>query len=334
MDFDEPYQSIDKQNLDKQSIKKQSPGKQDLDKQSPGNQGPGNQGIDRQLTTVALQQQRIELVQPIRLTGQYKSDELSRLFAMELAEGRQNRCVIGVDEAGRGPLLGSVVVAAVILPPSWSDELESQPLKDTPLAILNDSKKLSEKKRDCLYPKIKEEALAYVMADVPAKVIDQVNIFQATMLGMKLCSEALLCAIAEAKKTKNKLVNTVQAVSEQTSDNIEAEKDALVTVLVDGNRCPELSLNAWAAAGMSTDAVDCQAWIKGDGRHSSIAAASVIAKVSRDLQMLEMAKAYPEYAIDKHKGYPTKAHLSAIEKLGVLPEHRRSFAPIRKLVES
>lgn len=105
-------------------------------------------------------------------------------------------------------------------------------------------------------------------------------------------------------------------------------------VLFDGNRCPDIDYVMLAKLGIETSAIDCQAWVKGDARHTSIAAASILAKVSRDTAMYMLDTEYPEYGIAKHKGYPTKAHIEAIEKYGVLPAHRRSFAPVRKAIEN
>ncbi|WP_296240067.1 ribonuclease HII, partial [Psychrobacter sp. UBA6739] len=224
---------------------------------------------------------------------------------------QQSTLQIGVDEAGRGPLLGSVNVAAAILPKTWSGLIEMQPLKDTPLSILTDSKQLSEKKRDRLYPLVQQHAIGYVVAEIPAAVIDQVNILQATMLGMRLCTEVLLKAIAHP------LVNSMRQVE----------------VLFDGNRCPELNESMLAELGIEKSTIDCQAWVKGDARHTSIAAASILAKVSRDKAMYALDAEHPEYGIAKHKGYPTRAHMEAIEKYGVLSAHRRSFAPVRKSLE-
>ena len=105
-------------------------------------------------------------------------------------------------------------------------------------------------------------------------------------------------------------------------------------LLFDGNRCPELNYASLAQSGIKQSAIDCQAWVKGDARHTSIAAASILAKVSRDKTMYALDAQHPEYGIAKHKGYPTRAHMEAIDKYGVLAAHRRSFAPIRKALES
>ena len=268
--------------------------------------------IEVSIEQIDIKGQYLQLVEPIRLSGQVDIDELLAQYPIEVEQGlQQSTLQMGVDEAGRGPLLGSVNVAAAILPKTWSGLIEMQPLKDTPLSILTDSKQLSEKKRDRLYPLVQQHAIGYVVAEIPAAVIDQVNILQATMLGMRLCTEVLLKAIAHP------LVNSMRQVE----------------VLFDGNRCPELNEAMLAELGIEKSIIDCQAWVKGDARHTSIAAASILAKVSRDKAMYALDAEHPEYGIAKHKGYPTRAHVEAIEKYGVLSAHRRSFAPVRKSLE-
>ncbi len=194
------------------------------------------------------------------------------LFATETAGGP----VCGVDEAGRGPLAGPVVAAAVIL----------DPLR--PIAGLNDSKKLSEKARDLLAPLIQERALAWCVAEASVEEIDRLNILHATLLAMKRAVEGL----------------SVQPV----------------LVQVDGNRCPPVSL-------------PCEAIVQGDSKVAAIAAASILAKTSRDAQMQELHERYPQYGLDRHKGYPTAAHLAALREHGVAPIYRRSFAPVRALIQ-
>ena len=265
--------------------------------------------IKRSIEQIDIKGQYINLASPIYLSGQFNITELLAQYSNNIAQSDTSLALqIGVDEAGRGPLLGSVNVASAILPRAWSGLIEEQPLKDTPLSILTDSKQLSEKKRDTLYPLVQQYALGFIIADIPAAVIDQVNILQATMLGMRLCTEILLEAIAAHLGTPM----------------------LKVEVLVDGNRCPELNYARLLELGVEEEIVDCQAWVKGDARHTSIAAASILAKVSRDTTMYTLDAQHPEYGIAKHKGYPTKAHLEAIETYGVLPAHRRSFAPVRK----
>ena len=183
--------------------------------------------------------------------------------------------IVGVDEAGRGPLVGSVVAGAVILP------------NDFNLPELTDSKKLSEKKRDTLYELITQQCY-WAVGESSACEIDEINILQATMLAMKRAVE-----------------------------NLNARYDQ---VLVDGNRCPELE--------------NCQSIIKGDLTEPVISAASIIAKVTRDRQMIELDRQYPEYGFAKHKGYGTKAHAEALAELGPINnQHRFSFAPIKRLVD-
>lgn len=268
--------------------------------------------IEITIEQIDVKGQYLQLVEHIHLSGQLNISELLTQYPIKVEQRlQQSMLQIGVDEAGRGPLLGSVNVAAAILPETWSGLIEMQPLKDTPLSILTDSKQLSEKKRDRLYPLVQQHAIGYVVAEIPAAVIDQVNILQATMLGMRLCTEVLLEAIA------HHLVTSMRQVE----------------VLFDGNRCPELNETKLAELGIEKSIVDCQAWVKGDARHTSIAAASILAKVSRDKAMYALDAEHPEYGIAKHKGYPTLAHMEAIKKYGVLSAHRRSFAPVRKSLE-
>lgn len=176
--------------------------------------------------------------------------------------------ICGVDEAGRGPLAGPVCAAAVILPPN----------ADIP--GLNDSKKLSDKKRRELFPIIKEQALAYGIAFVDHEIIDEINILQATY-------KAMGEAIAQLDRKPD-------------------------LALIDGNRAADF--------GVPTETV-----IHGDSLSASIAAASVLAKVSRDDYMLKMAQVYPQYGFEIHKGYGTKAHYAAITEHGTCPIHRMSF---------
>lgn len=176
--------------------------------------------------------------------------------------------VCGVDEAGRGPLAGPVCAAAVILPDGLVIE------------GLDDSKKLTEKKRDALYDIICEEALAYGIAFASVEEIEEMNILQATFLAMKRAVESL---------------------------NIKPD-----LALVDGNQKPNLDIQA-------------RTLVKGDAKSPSIAAASILAKVTRDRLMTEIAEQYPEYEFPKHKGYGTKLHYEKIMEHGISPVHRRSF---------
>lgn len=280
------------------------------------------QTVDIKIEHIDVKGQHVQLAAPIHLYGQMNTSELlNEYLANNGQKTKQSILQIGVDEAGRGPLLGSVNVAAAILPATWSGLIEEQPLKDTPLSILTDSKKLSEKKRDILYPLVQQHAIGYIIADIPAAVIDQVNILQATMLGMRLCTESLLDVIfanfSIAGNDKSMLLDQWK-----------------VEVLFDGNRCPDLNYDSFNKLEVAPSAIDCQAWVKGDARHTSIAAASILAKVSRDQTMYALDTQYPEYNIAKHKGYPTRAHMEAIEQHGVLPTHRRSFAPVRKALDA
>ena len=176
--------------------------------------------------------------------------------------------VAGTDEAGRGPLCGPVVAAAVILP------------RDIEIEGLNDSKKLTEKKREKLFDIIKEKAIAYAIAEASNEEIDEINILNASMLAMRRAVAAL---------------------------SVKAD-----FVLIDGN----------CSRGFE---VPTQTVVKGDSVSCSIAAASILAKVTRDRLCLEHDKLYPEYNIAKHKGYPTKEHMDAVRKYGPSPIHRRSF---------
>lgn len=176
--------------------------------------------------------------------------------------------ICGTDEAGAGPLAGPVYAAAVILK------------KGHTIEGLNDSKKLSEKKREKLFNLIIKEAECYSIASVDEKVIDEINILQARMLAMRLAVDGL---------------------------NIKPD-----FILVDGNSDPKTQVETMCIVG-------------GDGKSASIAAASILAKVSRDRFMMEKAKEYPLYGFEKHKGYGTKQHIAAIKEYGISPIHRLSF---------
>lgn len=182
----------------------------------------------------------------------------------------------GVDEVGRGPLIGAVVTAAVILHP------------ERPVEGLADSKKLSEKRREALFDEIIEKAAAWSLGRCEAHEIDRLNIYQATLLAMTRAVDGL--AIAPEY------------------------------VLVDGNRCP-----AWRWPSEPV--------VKGDGRVAAISAASVLAKVTRDRELVAMDQRYPGFGLAEHKGYPTPVHLDALSRLGVTPEHRRSFRPVQETLE-
>ena len=185
--------------------------------------------------------------------------------------------VAGVDEVGRGPLCGAVVTAAVILDPN------------RPILGLNDSKKLTEARREKLYDEICEKALSWHIARAEVEEIDELNILHATMLAMQRAVEGLHITPKMA--------------------------------MIDGNRCPKLT--------MPSEAV-----VKGDSKVPAIAAASILAKVSRDREMAAFELIYPGYGIGGHKGYPTPVHLEALARLGPTPIHRRSFAPVRLAYEA
>ena len=193
-----------------------------------------------------------------------------------ILEGHEGlHLIAGVDEAGRGPLAGDVVAAAVILP------------RDCTISGLADSKKLSPKQRDTLYPLIRQQAVAFAVARASVDEIDRLNILHASMLAMKRAVTALVM-LPEF-------------------------------VYVDGNRCPD-----WQYPS--------QAVVKGDSKIASIAAASILAKVERDQEMRELDSRFPGYGLAQHKGYPTKAHLAALQRLGPCEIHRKSFSPVMELL--
>lgn len=182
----------------------------------------------------------------------------------------------GCDEAGRGPLAGDVVAAAVILDPH------------NPIDGLDDSKKLTEKKRELLFEEIQIKAKSWCVARASVAEIDRINILQASLLAMHRAVEGL---------------------------HIQPEH-----VLVDGNKLPKWRYPA-------------EAVIQGDSRVKAISAASILAKVVRDREMIELDKQYPGYGLAEHKGYPTKFHMSALDRLGVTPIHRTTYAPVRAKIE-
>lgn len=182
----------------------------------------------------------------------------------------------GCDEVGRGPLAGDVVTAAVILDP------------ENPIEGLNDSKKLTEKKRELLFDEIQKKAKSWCIARASVAEIDQLNILQASLLAMARAVQGL---------------------------HIQPEH-----VLVDGNKLPKWNYSA-------------EAVVQGDARVAAISAASILAKVTRDREMVRLDKEYPGYGFAEHKGYPTKMHMEALERLGATPLHRTSFAPVRAKLE-
>lgn len=184
--------------------------------------------------------------------------------------------IAGVDEVGRGPLVGAVVTAAVILDPA------------RPIKGLADSKKLSEKRRAALYDEIIEKALSWSLGRAEPEEIDRLNILHATMLAMQRAVAGL---------------------------SVRPEM-----VLIDGNRCPSLPMAARAV-------------VKGDSLVAEISAASILAKVTRDREMVELDSRYPQYGFAQHKGYPTALHLEKLAQYGATEHHRRSFAPVRRALE-
>jgi ribonuclease HII len=188
--------------------------------------------------------------------------------------------ICGVDEAGRGPLVGAVVAGAVVLDPH------------NPINGLKDSKKLTAARREFLYQQIMEKAKAWGIGEASPAEIDEINILQATMLAMRRAVEDLSSRLG------------------QWPDK----------ALIDGNRCPELPIAA-------------EAIIKGDAKEPAISAASILAKVTRDRQMQILHERHPEYGFAQHMGYPTEAHFAALKQYGACEQHRRSFSPVRKVLE-
>jgi ribonuclease HII len=190
--------------------------------------------------------------------------------------------IIGVDEAGRGPLAGNVIAAAVILPPEFE------------LPDLTDSKKLSAKKRETLYQQI-TQSCDWAVGEASCAEIDQINILQATLVAMR------------------------RAILNLQSSHTEKTTVTDYEVLVDGNRCPDVK--------------SCRAIIKGDLTEPAISAASIIAKVTRDRQMVALDTLYPQYGFAKHKGYGTKVHMEALTEYGpIVGVHRYSFGPVCRAI--
>lgn len=188
------------------------------------------------------------------------------------------KVIAGTDEAGRGPLVGPVVAACVVLPNDYNND------------EINDSKKLTEKKREKLYDIIMKDAISVGVSIISAKEIDEINILEASRKGM-----------IESYKEANKKIKI----------------DVLLT----------------DAMKIDTLDISVEKIIKGDAKSISIAAASIIAKVTRDRLLLELDKKYPEYGFSSHKGYPTKKHLEAIEKYGIFDEYRKTYGPVKKIIE-
>ena len=188
------------------------------------------------------------------------------------------KVIAGTDEAGRGPLVGPVVCACVVLPNDYNND------------EINDSKQLTEKKREKLYDIIMQDALTVGVSIISAKEIDEINILEASRKGM-----------IESYKEANKKIKI----------------DVLLT----------------DAMKIDTLSIPVEKIIKGDAKSISIAAASIIAKVTRDRILYELDKKYPEYGFSSHKGYPTKKHLEAIEKYGIFDEYRKTYGPVKKIIE-
>jgi ribonuclease HII len=187
------------------------------------------------------------------------------------------RLIAGVDEAGRGPLAGPVIAAAVILDPAQ------------PIDGLRDSKKLTRNKREQLSIQILERALACSIGRADVAEIDKLNILQASLLAMQ------------------RAVNALEVVPAH--------------VLVDGTHAPDIKYSVTTM-------------IKGDDREACIAAASILAKVTRDREMQRLHADFPQYGFDRHKGYPTRAHIEVLNQIGVTPHHRTSFAPVMRAIRS
>ena len=188
--------------------------------------------------------------------------------------------ICGVDEAGRGPLVGAVVAGAVVLDPL------------NPIAGLKDSKRLTPARREALYAEIVLKAKAWGVGEASPLEIDQINILQATMLAMQ--------------RAVDDLCKRLGCWPDKT--------------LIDGNRCPSLPIPA-------------EAIVKGDSKEPAISAASIVAKVTRDRQMEALHARYPDYGFLQHMGYPTPVHLAALRQWGACPEHRRSFSPVRAVLD-
>ena len=188
--------------------------------------------------------------------------------------------ICGVDEAGRGPLVGAVVAGAVVLDPL------------NPISGLKDSKRLTPARREALYAEIVLKAKAWGVGEASPLEIDQINILQATMLAMQRAVDDLCTRLGRWPDK----------------------------ALIDGNRCPRLPISA-------------EAIVKGDSKEPAISAASILAKVTRDRQMEALHARYPEYGFLQHMGYPTPVHLAALRQWGACPEHRRSFSPVRAVLD-
>ncbi len=209
--------------------------------------------------------------------------------------------ICGVDEAGRGPLAGAVFAGCVILDP------------DRPIGGLADSKKLAPGRRGELAARIQASAFAWSVAVASVEEVDRLNILWATMLAMQRAVHKLMASIEMASIE-------MAPIEMAPIETASIEKVAPIEILVDGNRCPELPYPSRAVVG-------------GDATVQQISAASILAKVARDAYMLEVHEQYPHYGFDRHKGYPTREHIAALKTHGASPVHRRSFAPVREVIE-
>lgn len=212
---------------------------------------------------------------------QHGSEHVIEPWQQALANLPSDACIVGVDEVGRGPLAGDVVAAAVVLNTA------------NPVAELNDSKKLTERKRYLLSEQIRARASAFAIAGASPEEIDRINILQASLLAM----------------------------ARAVDDLVETLKVQPDLILVDGNKLPKWSYPAYAI-------------VKGDSLVPAISAASIVAKVHRDEAMKHCHERWPMYGFDRHKGYPTKAHLDALARHGACEIHRRSFGPVRSELAS
>lgn len=227
-----------------------------------------------------------------------KAKSSSEVFAYTYPIDPKSNIVCGIDEAGRGPLMGDVVAGCVIL--DYEHMIEG----------LNDSKKLTEAARDRLAPLIKEQAIAWGVGRASPREIDELNILNATYLAMRRAFDDMM-------------VRFNQKLAQQGFDSSEGKVVNLA--LVDGNRIPK----TFSDIPMVIEAV-----VKGDSKVAEISAASILAKTTRDADLYELDKQYPEYGFASHKGYPTKAHLDILEKLPLLDCYRRSYGPVRKILEA
>ena len=216
--------------------------------------------------------------------------------------------VMGIDEAGRGPLAGPVFTAAVSVPMDAADALLAGPW-----AAINDSKKLSEKKRDALAEVIKSTpSCTWTVASASALEIDQLNILRATHLAMRRAALALAEAIAGPN-------HEPQTTNHESRTTNHKPRTTPFAILVDGLAVPTLPFPS-------------QNVVKGDAKSLFIAAASILAKTSRDAYCIEMEAKYPGYGFAVHTGYPTAAHFEALNRLGPCPEHRQSFGPVAEAI--